>query len=69
MARAPITDHIKDKIWTDTMTITFDGNIAGGVDTCFRSLKVEQMEGTLKRLNEIFEARKASAQAHTEIRA
>lgn len=60
MAKAPITNRIKGKIWTDTMTIEFDGNIAGGVDTCFRQLKVEQMECAIERMKKIFEARKAN---------
>lgn len=61
MAKTPITDRIKGKIWTDTMIIEFDGNIAGGVETCFRGLKVEQMESVLENLNGIHEARKAHA--------
>ena len=60
MAKAPITNRVKGKIWTDSMTIEFDGNIAGGVETCFRGLKLEQMEGVLKNLNKIHEARKAN---------
>lgn len=61
MAKAPITNRVKGKIWTDTMTIDFDGNIAGAVDTCFRALKVEHMEKAIERMKAIFEARKAHA--------
>ena len=41
------TDRVKGKVWTDTMIIDFDGNIAGGVEACFRALKVEQMDSML----------------------
>lgn len=60
MAKTPITDRIKGKIWTDTMIIEFDGNIAVGVETCFCGLKVEQMESAIERMKKIFEARKAN---------
>ena len=52
-----ITNRVKGKVWTDTMTIEFDGNIAGGVETCFRALKTEQMEKMLENLKEIHAAR------------
>ena len=60
MAKAS-TNRVKGKVWTETMTIEFDANIAGGVTTCFRALKVEQMEKVLNELKEIHEARKAHA--------
>lgn len=52
-----ITNRVKGKVWTDTMVIEFDGNIAGGVETCFRALKVEQMDSMLNTLKEIRDAR------------
>lgn len=55
------TNRVKGKVWTETMTIEFDGNIAGGVVTCFRALKVEHMDKVLEELKEIHEARKAHA--------
>ena len=53
MAKAPITDRVKGKMWTPTMTIEFDGNIAGGVETCFRGLPTEKMEEVIEHLKEI----------------
>ena len=60
MTKAPITNRVKGKVWTDTMIIEFDGNIAGGVETCFRGLKLEQMEGVIEQMKKIFESRKAN---------
>ena len=60
MAKAPITNRVKGKVWTDMMIIEFDGNIAGGVETCFRGLKLEQMEGVIEQMKKIFESRKAN---------
>lgn len=57
-----ITDRIKGKVWTDTMTIQFDGNVAGGVETCFRALNVEHMDKVLENLKEIRNARIEHAQ-------
>lgn len=57
-----ITNRVKGKVWTDTMVIEFDGNIAGGVETCFRALKVEQMDSMLNTLKEIRDARIEHAQ-------
>ena len=57
-----ITDRVKGKVWTNTMIIDFDGNIAGGVETCFRALKVEQMDSMLNKLKEICDARTEHAQ-------
>ena len=51
------TDRVKGKVWTDTMIIDFDGNIAGGVETCFRALKVEQMDSMLNNLKDVCDAR------------
>lgn len=48
-----ITNRVKGKVWTNTMVIEFDGNIAGGVETCFRALKVEQMDSMLNTLKEL----------------
>ena len=44
------------------MVIEFDGNIAGGVETCFRALKVEQMDSMLNTVKEIRDARIEHAQ-------
>ena len=52
-----ITDRVKGKVWTETMIIEFDGNVAGGVETCFRALKTEQMDKALEKLKEIRDAR------------
>ena len=60
MTKAPITNRVKGKVWTDMMIIEFDGNIAGGVETCFRGLKLEQMEGVIEQMKKIFESRKAN---------
>ena len=57
-----ITNRVKGKVWTDTMVIDFDGNIAGGVDTCFRALKVEQMDSVLDALKDIRDVRIEHAQ-------
>ena len=53
----PITNRVKGKVWTETMTIEFDGNIAGGVETCFRAMKVEHMKKMLENLKDIYQAR------------
>lgn len=52
-----ITNRVKGKVWTDTMIIEFDGNVAGGVETCFRALKVEHMDKVLENLKGIRDAR------------
>lgn len=57
-----ITNRVKGKVWTDTMVIEFDGNIAGGVETCFRALKVEQMDSMLNTVKEIRDFRIEHAQ-------
>ena len=57
-----ITNRVKGKVWTDTMIMEFDGNIAGGVETCFRALNVEQMDSMLNKLKEIRDARIEHAQ-------
>ena len=57
-----ITNRVKGKVWTDTMIMEFDGNIAGGVETCFRALKVEQMDSMLDAPKEIRDARIEHAQ-------
>lgn len=57
-----ITNRVKGRVWTDTIVIDFNGDIAGGVKTCFRALKVEQMDSMLNMLKEIRDARIEHAQ-------
>ena len=57
-----ITNRVKGKVWTDTMIMEFDGNIAGGVETCFRALNVEPMDSILNKQKEIRDARIEHAQ-------
>lgn len=53
MAKAPVTNRVKGKMWTPTMVIEFDANIAGGVVTCFRGLPTDKMEKVIEELKEI----------------
>lgn len=57
-----ITNRVKGKVWTDTKVIEFNSKIAGGVKTCFRALKVEQMDSMLNTLKEIRYSRIEHAQ-------
>ena len=59
MAKAPVVDRVKGKMWTPTMAIEFGADIAGGVETCFRGLPTEKMEKVIEGLKEVHAKRLA----------
>lgn len=54
------TDYVKATIWTETMRTSFEANILGALETCFRALPADKMNLALKRLKDIRDVRFAT---------
>lgn len=50
---AKITNRMKAKIWTETMTMEIDADIIAGIELAFYSVPVEKQQQLITKLLEI----------------
>ena len=61
-------NYMKATVWTETLKITFEGGIVGGVVDTFGYLTLEQQKKAMAKMQEILERRtvKEAEQLQTE---
>lgn len=52
-------NYMKATVWTETLKITFEGGIVGGVVDTFGYLNLEQQKKAMAKMQEILERRTA----------
>ena len=52
-------NYMKATVWTETLKITFEGGIVGGVVDTFGYLTLEQQKKAMAKMQEILERRTA----------